>query len=69
MWLAVSHFNENTVKHLMFAWDLFREFRDSLKIVKFNTSKLEKKNIYYFFFKQKNCIFIYMYLHYYGGTC
>ena len=53
----------------MFAWDLFREFRDSLKIVKFNTSKLEKKKIYYFFFKQKNRIFIYMYLHYYGGTC
>ena len=27
----------------MFAWDLFREFRDSLKISKFNTSELEKK--------------------------
>ena len=40
----------------MFAWDLFREFRDSLKIAKFNTSELE-------IFKQKKPI--YMYLHYY----
>ena len=27
----------------MFAWDLFREFRDSLKIAKFNTSEFGKK--------------------------
>ena len=36
---------KHTVKHLMFAWDLFREFRDSLKIAKFHTSELEKKKI------------------------
>ena len=34
--------------NLMFAWHLFREFRDSLKIAKFNTSKLEKKNFFFF---------------------
>ena len=50
---------EDTVKHLMFAWDLFREFRDSLKITKNYTSELEKIKK----FKQKNRI--YMYLHYY----
>ena len=28
----------------MFAWDLFREFRDSLKITKFNTRELKKND-------------------------
>ena len=58
------------VQHLMFAWDLFREFRDSSKIAKFNSSEFEKrkKNIFtfilfFYFFKAKNRI--YMYLHYY----
>ena len=30
----------------MFAWDLFRKFRDSLKIVKFNTRELGKKKVF-----------------------
>ena len=48
----------------MFAWDLFREFRDSLKIAKFNTSELEgkKHEFYILFCNHKNRI--YMYLHY-----
>ena len=34
----------------MFVWDLFREFRDSLKIAKFNTREFEKKiKIFKFF--------------------
>ena len=37
---------EDTVKHVIFAWDLSCEFHDSLKIAKFNTSELKKK-IYY----------------------
>ena len=46
----------------LFAWDLFHEFRDSLKIVKFNNSKL--KNFFYFisyFYSKKTaftCTFI-----------
>ena len=52
----------------MFAWDLFREFRDSLKIAKFNTSELEAKKLILFIKKKKKCIKqknrIYMCLHY-----
>ena len=41
--VTTTLFTDATVKHLMFAWDLFCEFRDRLKIAKFNTRKLEKK--------------------------
>ena len=42
----------------MFAWDLFREFRDRLKIAKFNTSKQNLIFCYsfFFFFKAKKRI-------------
>ena len=57
----------------MFAWDLFREFRDSLKIAKFNTREFEKKiNLFLFLFKYifvrvtKNRI--YMYTHHFNTS-
>ena len=37
----------------MFAWDLFREFRDSLKITKFNTNELEAKKMNIIYYKKK----------------
>ena len=44
-----------TAKHLLFAWDLFREFRDSLKIAKFNTSEFGGgKKSEKFVFSKKN---------------
>ena len=50
--IVVSSSRPLTVKHLMFAWDLFCEFHDSLKITKFNTSELEKKKKLVFFSKK-----------------
>ena len=41
---------KGTVKHLMFTWDLFREFRDSLKIAKFNTSEFEEHKLNFLIF-------------------
>ena len=38
-----------TIKHLMFAWDLFRKFCDSLKIAKFNTRERD----FFFFLNAK----------------